>query len=112
MDFKGLLKNKFFIALIIVGVLACASALLSQVSVVFYVIACLLCTTLCVMVGVKNILNYNKEKNNNTAELLPLTEEERELIKRNKRNVGASFIVRAVMFFAFGILFFALIFNM
>ena len=112
MDLKNLFKSKFVIALVIIAVLACVCALLSQVSVVFYVIACLLCTALCVMVGVKNILNFNKEKNNNTAELLPLTQEEREMVKRNKRSMGASFIVRAVMFFAFGIIFFALIFNM
>lgn len=111
MDFKKLFKNKYFITICILIVLICIFASLTKVSDIFYIITYLLCSGLCVVVGVKNILNYKNAKNDNTAELLPLNQTQRELFDHSKKSECVGYIVKTIMFFAFGIVFFALIFN-
>ncbi len=111
MDFKKLLKSKYFISICILGVVILVFAALSELHRVFYILALLCCTALCVLVAVRNILKYKEVKNNNDAELLPLTQAQRELVKRNKMSNTTTLLLKAIMFIIFAIMFFALVFN-
>jgi hypothetical protein len=111
MDFRSLFKNKYVLSLIVLIVVAVTFAALSQLSNVFYILACLTTSGMCVLVGVKAILDYRQTKGDNKADLLPLTPEQKEMIRRSKRGINANFIIKAIMFFAFALIFIALIFN-
>lgn len=109
MDFKKLLKSKYFTTICALVLLIVVFASLVQISNVFYILACITASALCIVVGVRSVLNYKNCKNNNEAELLPLTQEEKEMVNRRKRNTNANHMIKAIMFFIFAVVFLALI---
>lgn len=110
MNFKNLLKNKFFIISICLLVLIIVSASLTRVSAVFFMITCFLACALCIVVGTKFVFDVVKLKKDETSSLLPLTEEQKEKVNKNKKFEKANLIIRIIVFYCFAILFFVLAF--
>lgn len=110
MDFKSFFKNKLVITSLILIVLIIVFALLTRVSNIFFIFACLLTSALCVIIGTKFVLDIKKQENNNTKDLLPLTQEQISKIEKSEKFQKANLIIKSVMFYVFAIIFLVLIF--
>lgn len=105
MDFKKLFKNIYFIIGLCLAVLVVITASLTQVNKVFFLISCLLGGALCVDVGVWAVNKIVVMDSSDESELLPLTEQEKQYLKRSKRMKKVNNIMLAVLFFCSAIIF-------
>lgn len=105
MDFKKLFKNIYFIIGLCLSVLVVITASLTQVNKVFFLISCLFGGALCVDVGVWAVNKIVVMDSSDESELLPLTEQEKQYLKRSKRMKKVNNIMLAVLFFCSAIIF-------
>ena len=103
----GKFNNKFNIAILSVAVLAIVFAFLYSYSVVCAIISTLLCVALFVLLGIKFIFKYKLRvhKSNQMQKFTENTEQTKTqtFIEKNDR---ATYIMYALIFFLFAILFF------
>lgn len=111
MDFKGYFKNKFIIIALILGALILICVPLVQFSNVFFIIICILGSALCAVIATKNVFDVKKINNTHTEELLPLNSAQAIEINKFKKAQKTNAIIKAILFYTFALIFFAILFK-
>ena len=97
-DFKKLFKNKYFLIGLALAVAAGLCVVLAEYGLVFYILACFLVAALCALLAVYYVMRAREVKRDNKLDLVPLSNEDRERLNRQKKFGNMSNILRLIFF--------------